>query len=318
MKTRAAVISLLLITSIYLAAIIWLDAKSRVFDEMTKLWSILPVLVAMSLFAYLARFIRWRWLLVRAGYTTPFTRGLLAYLSGFAFTATPGKLGELVRIRYFAPQGVPASQVLAAFVYERVCDLLVVLAFAAMLVSNSGILIVAIGFVSVILVAVLAVVINPHWLSRASAWFRHYHIKRAALMLRVLHDGLRACRQWFRAKDITAALLLGCVAWGSVACSFLLLITWLGIGLPVTDALAIYPLAMLAGAASMLPGGLGSTEATIVLLLSGMGSPVALATLAAIGIRLSTLWLAIVLGLAALVVMESRMSANRGQIETSK
>lgn len=42
----------------------------------------------------------------------------------------------------------------------------------------------------------------------------------------------------------------------------------LGIHLAGFNALALFPVAMLAGAASMLPGGLGSTEATLVALLT--------------------------------------------------
>jgi len=71
--------------------------------------------------------------------------------------------------------------------------------------------------------------------------------------------------------DSAISLLLGIMAWGLTAASFAILLVWLDI--PLHSALAIYPLTMLAGAASMLPGGLGSTEATMVGLLAYMGSP---------------------------------------------
>jgi len=73
---------------------------------------------------------------------------------------------------------------------------------------------------------------------------------------------------------------------------------------------SIYPLSMLAGAASMLPGGVGSTEVTIVGLLSMHDVPIGLATLAAVGIRLSSLWFAVVCGFMSLLGMERALLAN--------
>ena len=74
----------------------------------------------------------------------------------------------------------------------------------------------------------------------------------------------------------------------------------------VLALLALFPVAMLAGAASMLPGGLGSTEAILIALLTFSGAALAPASLAAVGIRLATLWLATVMGMAAFGWLEWR------------
>lgn len=60
----------------------------------------------------------------------------------------------------------------------------------------------------------------------------------------------------------------------------------------------------LAGAASMLPGGVGSTEAALVALLSLFEVPMGIAILAAVGIRLATMWFAVLCGLCALGILE--------------
>ncbi len=67
---------------------------------------------------------------------------------------------------------------------------------------------------------------------------------------------------------------------------------------------------MLAGAASMMPGGVGSTEVTIVALLAVFGVSTGQATLAAVGIRFATLWFAVLCGLAACGVLERRGSED--------
>lgn len=272
------------------------------------------MLGCLSLSSYFVRYLRWRWLLSRAGSRTRFCYGLLAYLSGFAFTATPGKVGELLRIRYFMPQGIPAPLVLAAFVYERVFDLLVVLLLASMAISRLELFLVASGFVVTLVACITYAAFHPDWLSRAAAYLRQRGLKRLARILRVLRSGLTGCRQWLTPKDLATSLLLGIVAWGMTAGSFALLLVWLGIDIPLFSALAIYPLAMLAGAASMLPGGLGSTEVTVAGLLVYMGFPLGLATVAAVGIRLSTLWLAIAVGLCAMGVLESRLLSRTEEL----
>ena len=61
---------------------------------------------------------------------------------------------------------------------------------------------------------------------------------------------------------------------------------------------------MLAGAASLLPGGVGSTELTIVLLLGIYGVTASIAMIAAIGIRFATIWFAVLTGFICLGILE--------------
>ena len=61
----------------------------------------------------------------------PWRINLAVYFSGFALTTSPGKLGETLRSLLLKPHGVPASASLAAFLAERVSDLLAILVLAA-------------------------------------------------------------------------------------------------------------------------------------------------------------------------------------------
>jgi len=109
---------------------------------------------------------------------------------------------------------------------------------------------------------------------------------------------------WLKPMDLLVSLTAGTLAWGLTSYAFVLLIEHLGINVPTLLALSIYPVAMLAGAASMIPGGFGSTEAVAVALLAGLGASLANGTLAAIGIRLATLWFATLMGLGAMLGLE--------------
>ncbi|WP_394487739.1 lysylphosphatidylglycerol synthase transmembrane domain-containing protein [Roseateles sp. BYS96W] len=304
---KRALAGFFLLTALYVGALVWIDARRQVFDGLIALAGVLPVLMAVSLVTYAVRFARWRWLLARAGHVTPVGRGWLAYLSGFAFTATPGKVGELIRIRYHQPMGVPASRVIAAFVFERAFDLIAVLGLAALSIRDSRLMSLALVFVVLCLVVVTLPARFPSLMDRMRAWLDRRHLPRAASLCAVLGEAFLGCRIWLTPVDLAISAGLGLVAWGATALAFSHLLGRLGVtGLTGGDALAMYPMAMLAGAASMLPGGIGSTEAALVALLTTSGVGLAVAVLAAVGIRLATLWFAIVCGLIAAFGLELR------------
>ena len=319
MRVKAALLGFVLLTVLYIGALGWADARRHVFDGLLTLATVLPTLLALSLGTYAVRYARWRWLLARAGHATPMVRGLLAYMAGFAFTATPGKVGELVRIRYFAPMGVPGWRVISVFVFERAMDLLVVLALASLAIRDQRLMAVAGLFVGLCLALVVALARYPTLLQRMATRLDAWGQRRVAGALQVLAHGMQGSALWLRPRDLLLSAALGVLAWGGTALGFTYLLHALGVGgMTWADSIAIYPLAMLAGAASMLPGGIGSTEATITALLVANGTPLATGVLAAVGIRLATLWFAILCGLLSAAVLELRILAPEAFAEKAR
>ena len=88
------------------------------------------------------------------------------------------------------------------------------------------------------------------------------------------------------------------------ALAFYWLLGWLGLDVPIAFAVFVYAVAMLAGALSFLPGGLGGTEAVMVGLLIWKGVFLPEAVAATILIRLTTLWFAVFLGVIALALSQ--------------
>ena len=92
--------------------------------------------ILLSLFSFGARYGRWHWWLTRQGSAVGWASGLAFYLAGFAFTTTPGKVGEIVRLWYFRKlYGIPLSQSAPLFVLEQVVDVLTVALLAALAVE---------------------------------------------------------------------------------------------------------------------------------------------------------------------------------------
>ena len=298
---------MLLALAAYALLILWFDRDA---DGLAKLGGILGSLIGAATLVFLSyvfRYQRWRWLFAAHAATLPWGRGFLAYLAGFALTVSPGKAGELLRIRYFRQFGVPAQRTFDAFVCERSLDLLVVAALGSLAAALTPLFPVVVGIVLVIVLALYA-------LARADALRHRLHCALAALPWRPLRVAL------IHGVDATAALRLlgtprryliglgfGAPAWVLTSLAFLLVCAALGLSLPWPLALGIYPLAMLVGAFSFLPGGIGATEAAIVLMLQGLGVPLDLAAAAAIGSRLASLWFAMAVGLLCVAVLELRV-----------
>jgi uncharacterized protein (TIRG00374 family) len=311
MKARTTLLVAALVTIPYVLVLLWVDTANQVLSRLPEVAASLPLLFAVSLLSYGFRYARWQWLLRRSHGPTPLWRGWLAYLTGFAFTATPGKVGELVRIRYFAAFGVPPAKVLASFVFERAVDLLTLMLLAAVTVHDRAVFLLVLACMAVLLGAIAVFAARPKALSIVSTWLRRRRLPRLARLARTLRKGLAGCRVWMNATDIVVAIALGLLAWGAVALSFAWLLARLSVDLPLGAAVSLYPTAMLAGAASMLPGGIGSTEVTIVALLAIHAVPIGIGTLAAVAIRFAGLWFAIGCGLLSIAVLERGGRMNR-------
>src|SRR4051795_9433293 len=137
----------------------------RVFD----LRLLVPVL-ALSLFNYGLRWMRWDIYLRRVGATLSKGRSLAVFLVGFLLSVTPGKAGELGKawlVRELG--GGPALRVVPAVLAERVTDLLGVLLLIALgsLPFPGGHWIAAAG-----LAGVAAAVVVLTWRTVAALLFR--------------------------------------------------------------------------------------------------------------------------------------------------
>ncbi len=258
-------------------------------------------LLLLSLLNYALRFLRWHHYLNLFGHRVAARTDLRIYLGGFALTTTPGKAGEALRSVLLQPHGVPVPHSLAALLAERIGDMLAVLLLAAggLAVYPQGrpvLMVLAMGTF-----AGLFIVQRRAWLDALDRWLTTRCHGRIARLFAGLIDTVLHSATLFTAPRLIASITLGVVAWGAEGIAFYLLAQALGAELSLSTALFIYAFAMLVGAVSFLPGGLGGAELTMVTLLALEGTPHGAAVAATVLIRLTTLWFAVVLGLGALL-----------------
>jgi glycosyltransferase 2 family protein len=263
-------------------------------------WGAVVIAGLLSLANYVLRVVRWQMYLRRLGHDLPWRFVTLTFMAGFAFTLSPGKLGEMVRARYYQPRGIPLAQVSGAFFVERLLDLLVMILLAVVVLADlqdyRSFLWVAIGLVGGLLAGIVVV----PWGRVAGALQRQ---ERAGAPSAVRHAASGVARmldsaQIFLSPGLLASgLLLGLVAWGAEAVGLKLVADVLMPGqLSYTGAMGCYAIAIIVGALSFLPGGLGSTEAVMAGLLVARGFAKPQAILLTLICRLLTLWLAVLIG----------------------
>jgi uncharacterized protein (TIRG00374 family) len=120
-------------------------------------------------------------------------------------------------------------------------------------------------------------------------------------LLRHLLQVLVHAQQCHRLRLMLGLTALSVVAWSAEALAFDWILKWMGADIPLTFAVFVYALAMLAGAVSFMPGGLGGAEAVMVGLLVWKGMNSADAVAATVLIRLATLWFAVAIGAVMLI-----------------
>ncbi|MEK9950703.1 MAG: lysylphosphatidylglycerol synthase domain-containing protein [Curvibacter sp.] len=243
---------------------------------------------ALCMLNYVLRGQRWRGWMAQYGRPLGLAQGLRLYVAGYTFTPTPGNVGEAVR-GLLLRQPLGAADSLAIFGAERLADLLVLLLLTLpglwWLLQHPE---AGVWQWPLILGALLAGALAAAVLYRL----------RARLFARLpwLHAAWRCL-----ARRPGRWLAQTLVAWAAQGLALWLLCLELGVRIAPELATGFYALAMVGGALSLLPAGLGGTEALLTGLLVLQGTGLATALLLTVLVRLLTLWLAVALGALALL-----------------
>jgi uncharacterized protein (TIRG00374 family) len=276
-----------------------------------RAWDLIALAAVFSLINYVLRIIRWRSYLARLGHPLGFRFAALTFVAGFAYTLSPGKVGEIVRARYYQPLGVPLARTAAAFFAERLLDLLAMVVLAALLFAGSPEYRGAILGAAVLVVGALVVFALVPW-NNVTSRLGTAHGLPAALRkaLAGVTSALASTRPLLRPAPLVFGFAIGLVAWGLEGVGLNVLAGMLpGPHLDIPTAVGVYAVAVLVGGLSFLPGGLGSTEAVMTALLVTHGFTVGGAILLTLTCRLVTLWLAVCLGWIGVLVLPKRAFA---------
>jgi len=264
------------------------------------------ILLALSLVNYFLRALRWYFYTRAIGIDLSMWQVLRHYLGGFALIMTPGRLGELIRVRWINKEtGATIERTAPLVLIDRAADLAsngLLLAFALMTMASGSIK----GGIPVAILAVLAAILATR--PRLFRWCvtRLWKLigKKPKLFAK-LRRASHTLVPFSKPRIVIPALMLGFVGWFAEGYAFYLLLDWMGAPLPIWTCVGIFVFAMISGGITGLPGGIGGAEAAMLALLSLQGVPLEISIPATAIIRITTLWFAIGLGLVFFPIAEA-------------
>ncbi len=303
---RAVAIALALALAVLLGASLFADVRQlRAAASDYPWWRLWPA-AALVLGNYALRTVRFRYYLAALGVVVAWTEAALVFVAGFLFTVTPGKMGEVVKGWLLQRRrGASVTDVASSVVAERFTDVVGLLAIAAVGVAETGahrqLFWTVVGLCLGFLLAVAHPRLVPATLVRlAPAIHRLPKGSQLQVAIARVHAILV---QLCRPKRLLVGVALAATAWLLEAIAFRVLLDGMGAQAGLGSAIVVYAMATLFGAVSMLPGGVGSTEAVMVALLLqpdlGLQLDVPRATLATLLIRFATLWFGVGMGALA-------------------
>ena len=282
---------------------IW-SQGDQLISLLLDLWPPIGLGVLLVLLGYAIRYGRWRLLLAAVNQHPPIAADARIWMGSYAFTATPGKSGEALRSLLLKQEfGVPMPPTLMALLVERLTDgtavLLLLVINVPLLLRWQVPLMVPISLGLAALIGSWLVIRSPYARAVLKSTAKRVLPRKLA---RASGDGLISLRQLLKPWLLLQATAIGAVAWSLEGVSLWLLLRGMGVGeVGIGGATIAHTAAGLIGALTLLPGGLGSTEAGTVGLLALQGVGVAAATPATLLIRLMTLWFATALGVGCLL-----------------
>jgi uncharacterized protein (TIRG00374 family) len=303
---KKAVWSIVIAVAVYTVLVLRSDIQRVISaaDSVSPAW--IPLFLILPLFNYCVRFLKWQYFLHRIDVRVPVGESFLVFIAGFSMTVSPGKMGELLKCSLLkSRRGVPVERTSSVVVAERLTDLIsmVLLALIGALLVNSRVALPAAGAGAVFVALAMFVLMNR------GAWNLFSKIAGKIPLLgkrKHLFDDFRdASVRLLDAKSLAVSVPIGMVSWGIEALVLCVVAASMGYHLPAGAALLSHAAGSVAGAISMIPGGLGLTELTIDSIMCDY-LPAATSTVTTILMRFATLWFSVLLGLLALVVLKNR------------
>jgi uncharacterized protein (TIRG00374 family) len=290
---------------LYGAAALASDYRSIAGALMRFPLDILGIVLALVVIGWLLRGWRFYYYLVHSCGRVPLGYSISAFLAGFALTGTPGKVGEAVKGVFLKEDyGISVTKVVGVVMVERLMDL-----WGVLLLGSFSLLLFK-GWQDLFFICAGVVIAGGMFLCMERV-YRPVLECTARLsflswistkVLKILLTG----RDLMTLRIFIVGLVVSTLAWGMESFSLYLILQGFNLPADLLQANFVYCFSTLIGALSMLPGGIGGTEAGMIGLLKFMGISYASGLPSVILIRVCTLWFAIVVGVGFMIYMLAR------------
>lgn len=302
---KSLIFSFVLAAAVYLVLALYADFDQLAVSLRAVSFITVITVLLMSLLNFFVKFLRWNYYLGSVGANLPLSLNVYVFFSGLLMSPTPGKAGEILKsLLLKETKGTPVSLTTAIIFAERLTDLIaaVLLAFGFSFLLPVNYLIILAAFLMVLGFIALIAFDRPFRL--LAGILQRFRLTGG--FVSSLHRLFEESRRLLGIKHLTVGTVFGAAAWLLECAGFYLLLKGLGVEIAPGYSVLIYTLSALAGAVSMLPGGILFTEGTMSGMLIGLGVNKAQAVAATVLIRAFTLWFGSLLGLAVFFGLRRR------------
>lgn len=298
---------------IFLISIIAIYATFLILSDFSKLSEkiidfkieYLPVILILAPLGWLALYYRWVLLLRNLNYNLPHKKNFQIFLSGFALSVTPGKVGELLKSQllkdsFGIPRKITAPVILVERLYNAV-GIVIVSSFGIWFFDFSGIVILITTCILVVIFVSLRIkklfLILIQKISK---------IKFLSKFSDSFSDSYDVVNTSIKPKIFIISSLLSVVYWILESIAVYFILRSFGIDfLELYNVIPAYATSIILGVVSFMPAGLGVVEGTLVGLLSIQGLAISTAITLTIFIRIFTIWYSVIVGFVALKLVDA-------------
>jgi len=267
---------------------------------------IVQIVIIISL---ILKFIRWHSYLINLNIKITLIDSVFIFTSGLIMSISPGKIGELLKAYLIKNKyQVSFSKTSSIIFAERIIEFiaLIIIAFAGVFLYEFGyqyivIPIIVIGLLFFIVSSKNIVSIIFSLLTKIT------YFKNKINNLSMMHSSLV---RLFETKLFLKMLILSIAAWLLECFGFYIILSSFAIDVKVMWSAFVYSIAIIFGAISMLPGGLGATEGSLTYLLSQNSIAENIAIVSTILIRIVTLWFSVLIGFIAYFIFVKKIRQN--------
>ena len=261
-------------------------------------WVVVGVLL--TFISFLLRYAKWHICLSSLNPDISLFLNVRVYLSGLALTASPGKVGETVRAFFLKPYGVSYYQSVGAFIADRGSDVLGV--FLLLVVSSymleKQVILLSVSFFVFLGGSIFFALFILHIYPEKKEW-----VSWSKLFGGIIDKFGKTLTYWAKywsIKNVFLFTIYGGFSYGLQALILYFTCNFMRIPISVAKSIFIYSSSTLLGALSMIPGGVGVMEGSVVVQLMNCGTNETLAIGATMVFRMITLWFGIIIGILSL------------------
>ncbi|MGZ7134653.1 MAG: lysylphosphatidylglycerol synthase transmembrane domain-containing protein [Methanobacterium sp.] len=289
---------------IYLIMGIYADFRDLISAIEQFNWIYFVLMIILTTLAYFIRFIKWNFFLKSVGVHLKIKDNLFVFFSGLGMIITPAKIGEIWKGWLIKDiNGESLSKTVPVVVVDRVTDLmgLIILSALGILFYREGAYIL---IILIILFITFFIAIKSGKISGKLISILEGRAGKYSKDIKTMHQTFE---KLVNPKNMTLMSFLSAFAWFFECLALFFVVIGFGQYVNVIISTFIFSFASLAGAVSMIPGGLGVAEATFSGLLQYFGLTATISIGVAIIIRFGTLWYGAILGFLVYLIFNKRI-----------